>query len=109
MGPGVRVELPVISPALRAGQKAQLRFHLVDAVTGADLDDLADVHIVAVRDPGPWNVRGYARSAGHGVYVFELIPPQPGKYRVVLECPSRRLPFNRSPQLVFDVLQEEGR
>ena len=90
------VETP---PEVAAGRPVRLRFRLTDPATRAPVGGLEDVNVMTYRSPGNWQERRWARQVGEGIYEVEVVPPEPGNYRIAVECRSRKLLFHRSPQI----------
>ena len=105
----VAVEPLIADRTALAGQPFSLRFRLTDPDTGGPADGLEDVTVLAFRAPGTWSVRQTARRVEAGVYEVRFAPPRAGSYYVSIQCPSRHLPFNRTPQVVLEVKAPAGR
>ena len=54
--------------------------------------------------PGIWQQRHWAEEVGDGVYEVRFLPPDPGVYYVFVEVESAKLPFQKSPYLVLEIL-----
>lgn len=91
----------IASRTVTAGKAAHLRFRITDPATHQPVDGLADVQVMAYLSSGSWQSRLPARSVGDGVYEADFNPPGAGSYHVAVECPSGRIAFNRSPQVVL--------
>jgi DNA-binding beta-propeller fold protein YncE len=89
------------SRTVTAGQAAHLRFRITDPTTHKPVDGLADVQVMAFLSSGSWQSRLPARSVGQGIYEADFVAPGAGSYHVAVECPSGRVAFNRSPQVVL--------
>jgi len=89
------------SRTLTAGRAAHLRFRITDPATHQAVDGLADVQVMAFLSSGSWQSRLPAHAVGGGLYEADFVPPGAGSYHVAVECPTGRLPFNRSPQVVL--------
>ncbi len=100
---------PLFDPALTlpAGQPAKLRFKLSEPGTGKAEEGLGDVVVLAYRTADNWQVRRPARALGNGVYEAEIVPTREGSFHVAVECPSRKLPFHLSPQLILKAVSTE--
>lgn len=100
---------PLFDPArtLPAGQPAKLRFKLSEPGTGKPEEGLGDVVVLAYRPADNWQVRRSARALGNGVYEAEIVPTREGSFHVAVECPSRKLPFHLSPQLILKAVSTE--
>jgi hypothetical protein len=91
----------IASRTVTAGQAAHLRFRITDPATNKPVDGLADVEVMAYLSSGSWQSRLPARPVGDGVYEADFVAPGAGSYHVAVECPSGRVAFNRSPQVVL--------
>jgi YVTN family beta-propeller protein len=100
----VKVDLPPASAKIAVGGTIRLRFRLSDSLSGAEIAGLRDVRIVVMFLGGAWEFRDWAQSEGGGVYGIDFVPPSPGSYRAMVQCQSRDLSFNQSPQLVFEAV-----
>lgn len=89
------------SRTVTAGQAAHLRFRITDPTTQKPVDGLTDVQVMAFLSSGSWQSRLPARSVGGGIYEADFVAPGAGSYHVAVECPSGRVAFNRSPQVVL--------
>ncbi len=87
-----------------AGQPLRLRFRLADPNDGRPVSGLDDVNVMLFQLSGNWQERRWGRQTGDGVYEVEIVPPQPGEYRVAVECRSGKLLFHQSPQVDIAVL-----
>jgi DNA-binding beta-propeller fold protein YncE len=95
----------IASRTVTAGQAAHLRFRITDPTTHNPVDGLADVQVMAFLSSGSWQSRLPARSVGGGMYEADFVPPGAGSYHVAVECPSGRVAFNRSPQVVLRAVE----
>jgi hypothetical protein len=79
---------------------------LTDPATGAIHGNRTDVRVVVVLQNAGWSNPNpqYAIPEGNGVYGFDLVPPFPGHYIVLVECLPLGLPSYRSPALQLDAL-----
>ena len=91
----------IASRTVMAGQAAHLRFRITDPTTHQPVEGLTDVQVMAFLSSGSWQSRLPARSVGDGVYEADFVAPGAGSYHVAVECPSGRVAFNRSPQVVL--------
>jgi len=98
-----RAEALIETRRTAARQPVRLRFRLADPNTGQPLDGLEDVQIMLYRSPGNWQDRRAARQVAPGIYEAEIVPPEPGQYKAVVECKSWRLPFHKSPAASLEV------
>jgi DNA-binding beta-propeller fold protein YncE len=91
----------IASRTVTAGQASHLRFRITDPTTHQPVDGLSDVQVMAFLSSGSWQSRLPARSVGDGIYEADFLAPGAGSYHVAVECPSGRVAFNRSPQVVL--------
>ncbi|HLK68989.1 MAG TPA: YncE family protein [Bryobacteraceae bacterium] len=99
------VEFAEISQTPRAGEKLHIRFRLIDASRNVAQSPVRDARVMVALQGGNWSNPNpqFAVPEGGGVYGFDAVPPEPGHYLVLVECPSLGLPLHRSSQLQFDV------
>jgi len=95
----------IASRTVTAGQAAHLRFRITDPTTHQPVDGLTDVQVMAFLSSGSWQSRLPARPVGDGVYEADFVAPGAGSYHVAVECPSGRVAFNRSPQVVLRAVE----
>jgi hypothetical protein len=100
----VEVEPLFAERTFPAGQAARLRFRLTDPNTGKPVDGLHDVHVMLYQSPGTWQVRPWGEQVGPGTYEVQVVPPEPGTYKAVVECRSQRLFFQKSPATPVQVV-----
>ncbi|HEY0553872.1 MAG TPA: cytochrome D1 [Thermoanaerobaculia bacterium] len=101
----VNVAPRIASRTVPAGKPTPLRFRITDPTDDRPLDGLADVEVLTFLSSGSWQQRQPARPVGDGTYEVEFVPPGVGSYHVAVECPSGRLAFNRSPQVVLRAVE----
>jgi hypothetical protein len=101
----VNVAPQIASRTVPAGRPTPLRFRITDPADDHPLDGLADVQVLTFLSSGSWQQRQPARPVGDGTYEIDFVPPGAGNYHVAVECPSGRLAFNRSPQLVLRAVE----
>lgn len=97
----VAVEHLTSTSALKAHEKHQLRFRLIDPITKEPLVGLTDV---AVRGTSPsnWFFEEMAdEQTEEGVYTCEVELPDTGIYYIYVGCPSKGLAFNNPQYLVL--------
>lgn len=85
-----------------AGEPVLFRFQINDPRTGAPIDGLDDVQLMAF-SPNNWNQRWIATGQGNGVYEAAIELPAAGSYTVAVACPSRNVSFNEGPELSVNV------
>ncbi|HEV8579334.1 MAG TPA: cytochrome D1 [Thermoanaerobaculia bacterium] len=103
-----RVEPLLADAPVRAGETVYLRFRVTDPNTGRPLAGLQDVNVMTYRSPGTWQQRRWARDAGEGIYETEVVLPEAGYYRVVVECRSQRLLFHQFPPVGLQAVAASG-
>jgi cytochrome oxidase Cu insertion factor (SCO1/SenC/PrrC family)/DNA-binding beta-propeller fold protein YncE len=103
-GPGLEVVGQAQQPELRVGERADVRFQLIDPDTRQPVSGLADVRAMAVLAPGLWQERTRARARDNGVYEVDLTPPKPGLYYMYVESRSRSLSFTESRPLMLQAV-----
>jgi hypothetical protein len=94
----------IASRTVTARQAAHLRFRITDPTTHKPVDGLSDVQVMAYLSSGSWQSRLPARFVGDGIYEADFLAPGAGSYHVAVECPSGRVAFNRSPQVVLQAV-----
>lgn len=104
--PEPKAEFAALQDSLRVGRMTHLQFRLTDPATGAIHGNRTDVRVVVVLQNAGWSNPNpqYAIPEGNGVYGFDLVPPFPGHYIVLVECLPLGLPSYRSPALQLDAL-----
>jgi YVTN family beta-propeller protein len=80
-----------------AGKPLRLRFRAADPRTGQPKTGLADLGVLAYLPSGAWHEHLWAREVEPGLYEAELSPPA-ATFKVAVECPSMKLPYNRTPE-----------
>ena len=97
---------PVVKAALaKVGERFDLRFRLVDTVSGKPQLDLKDVRVLVFLAPGIWQQRDFAKSVGEGVYETSFVPPDTGVYYVFVQSASLGLEFNQSTPLTLSAVK----
>jgi DNA-binding beta-propeller fold protein YncE len=72
----------------RVGQPVRIPFQFLDATSGKPLRGLNDVTGLAMSSGGDWHDRQKALQEAEGIYTMEFDPPEPGIYRIYVECRS---------------------
>jgi len=104
----IRIESLGTIPVGYAGENLNLRFRVLDAVTGKPRSDLKDVGVLAFLAPGIWQQRAGATQAS-GVYEITFVPPQAGVYYVFFQCPSLGVQFNQLQGWTIEVKDRRAR
>jgi hypothetical protein len=90
------------------GKPFRLQFEVRDSKSGAPVEGLQDMRIMAVKQPGDWQTMEYAQSRGHGVYQAQFTPPDAGIYHVYFECLSHKLALSGSGYVFLNVVGAQG-
>jgi hypothetical protein len=101
----IKIEPLVKQSVVKAGERVELRFKVLDAKTGTPKANLQDLTVLVFLAPGIWQQRELAKNANEGVYEISFVPPQPGVYYVFFQSPSLELQFNQSSPLTLQVAQ----
>jgi YVTN family beta-propeller protein len=99
----IRIESLGTVPVGYAGENLNLRFRVLDAVTGKPRSDLKDLGVLVFLAPGIWQQRAGATPAASGVYEMTFVPPQAGVYYVFFQCPSLGVQFNQLQRWTIEV------
>jgi hypothetical protein len=91
---------------LRVGERYNLRFKVVDAVSNQPKSNIDDLLVLVFLAPGIWQQREAAIPAADGVYEMSFVPPQPGVYYVFFQSPSLGIRFNQLPPLTLQVMEK---
>lgn len=102
------VEPAALAESPKAGEATTFRFTLRDPHTEEGVDDLEDVQVMAVRSPGTWHRREWARNLGGGVYEATFTPPEPGVYYAFVGCDSKGLGLQQSRYVVLHVAENSS-
>jgi hypothetical protein len=101
-GEGVKsmaVEFQTMDRQITVGEAKTVRFRLVDASSGASVDDLSDVSVLYYRSDGRGRVVRLAKSVGDGMYEVTVEVMEPATYYVFVGVPSQGLNYNDQPFL----------
>jgi len=101
----VKIEPLLKQAVVKAGERVDLRFKILDAKTGAPKLDVRDMTVLVFLAPGIWQQREVAKHGTDGVYEMSFVPPQPGVYYVFFQSPSLELQFNQSSPLTLQVVK----
>lgn len=98
-------EVAYLNEELRpvVGQPFTLQLKLVDPASGAGVEGVQDVFVLASQAAGNWNSRAVAAELGDGVYEVQLTMPQAGLYTVFIAAPSLGLNAGQLPTLNLQV------
>ena len=96
-------------PVTYAGENLQLRFRVLDVITGKPRSNLQDVGVLTFLAPGIWQQRDRAVPAAGGVYELNFVPPQPGVYYVFFQCPSLGVQFNQLQHWTIEVKERRAK
>jgi YVTN family beta-propeller protein len=105
----IRIESLGTVPIAYAGENLNLRFRVLDAVTGKPRSDLRDVGVLVFLAPGIWQQRAGATPTARGVYEVNFVPPQAGVYYVFFQCPSLGVQFNQLQQWTIEVRERRAK
>jgi YVTN family beta-propeller protein len=89
---------------LRAGERYNLRFRVVDADSNQPKVNLKDLGVLVFLAPGIWQQREAAQPTRDGVYEMSFVPPQAGVYYVYFQSPSLGIQFNQLPPLTLQAM-----
>lgn len=92
----------------RVGERLQLQFELRDPKSGTSAEELDDVAIRVIQEPGLSQLYERARNIGKGFYEVQFTPTETGMYHVYFECPSRKLAVSGSRYLSLEVAARNG-
>lgn len=81
------------------GQPFTFQLKLVDPASGAGVEGVQDVFVLASQAAGNWNSRAVAAELGDSVYEVQLTLPQAGLYTVFIAAPSLGLNAGQLPTL----------
>jgi len=95
----IRVEPLSLPETIKVGETYNLRFKVVDVLSGRPHAKLADLNVLVFLAPGIWQQRTPAKPLDQGVYEMSFIPPSAGVYYVFFECPSLGIRFTQLPSL----------
>ena len=104
--PEPKIEFATPQESLHVGRVAHLQFRLTDPRTGVSQSNRTDLRVMVVLQNAAWSNPSpqFAVPEGNGVYGFDLLPPFPGHYIVLVECLPLGLPSYRSPELHLEAL-----
>jgi DNA-binding beta-propeller fold protein YncE len=91
----IKVEL-LNDKAVKVGEKYQLRFRVVDAITNKPRSDLKDFGVLIFLAPGIWQQRDTAKLTGDGIYELTFTPPEAGVYYTYVQVPSLGVKYNET-------------
>ena len=98
----LEVQYLVEDTKIQTGKKANVRFKLIDRVTGTVKNGLEDVRVLTFLASGAWQERQWAAPVGNGVYEISFVPPEAGVYYVFLQCESLKIKLNQLPYIILD-------
>jgi YVTN family beta-propeller protein len=99
-GEGVKsmaVEFQTMDRQITVGEAKTVRFRLVDASSGASVDDLSDVSVLYYRSDGRGRVVRPATPVGDGMYEVTVEVMEPATYYVFVGVPSKGLNYTDQP------------
>lgn len=82
---------------LTPGEPHTLQISITDSETGAGIDELGDVYMLANQLAGNWSTRHVATAIGDGIYEITLTVPSAGFYSVFFAIPSLGLNPDQLP------------
>jgi YVTN family beta-propeller protein len=89
---------------LRAGERYNLRFRVVDSNSNQPKLNLEDLGVLVFLAPGIWQQREAARPTRDGLYEMSFVPPQAGVYYVYFQSPSLGIQYSQLPPLTLQAM-----
>ena len=104
----LKINFLINDTRIPVGQRATVRFKLVDPQTNQPRAGLKDVGVLTFLAPGTWQERQWANQIEEGVYEVSFVPPEHGVYYVFIECPSLKVKLNELPYVILDAREEKA-